>query len=225
MSPFLQGIIVGLTFAVLLGPAFFSLIQTGIHRGFRSGAFLAVGIFFSDLTALALTYFGSAQFLKSDPRENTLFSIIGGIILIIFGTYTFIRPVEGPGPDNNRNPGSKPMKPYVYVVKGFFLNAANPGMWFIWITVVVSTTAQFGVNKRALFLFLTGVLGTIFSTDLVKCFISHKIKQYLNMKLMTWMNRIVGIILIGFGTYLIINIFIDQETMLRISREIFKKNS
>jgi hypothetical protein len=42
---------------------------------------------------------------------------------------------------------------------------------------------------------------------------------------MTWMNRIVGIILIGFGTYLIINIFVDQETMLRFSREIFKKNT
>ena len=31
MDPFLQGVLVGLTFAVLLGPAFFSLIQTSIH--------------------------------------------------------------------------------------------------------------------------------------------------------------------------------------------------
>jgi threonine/homoserine/homoserine lactone efflux protein len=225
MNPLLQGIIVGLTFAVLLGPAFFSLIQTAIHRGFRSGASLAVGIFFSDLTALVLTYFGSSQFLTNDPRENMLFSIIGGIILIIFGTYTFIRPIENPNSGNNGNSISKPLKPIVYVIKGFFLNAANPGMWFIWITVVVSTTAQFGVNRRSLFFFLTAVLATVFSTDLLKCFVSHKIKQYLSSKLMTWMNRIVGIILIGFGTYLIINIFVDQETMLRFSREIFKKNA
>ena len=96
MNPFLQGVLVGLTFAVLLGPAFFSLIQTSIHRGFRSGVFLAIGIFVSDLTALILAYFGATQFLGNDPRENTLFSIIGGIILIIFGTFTFIRKVKNP---------------------------------------------------------------------------------------------------------------------------------
>lgn len=225
MSPFLQGILVGLTFAVLLGPAFFALIQTGIHRGFRSGAFLALGIFFSDLTALILTYFGSVQFLGTDPRENTLFSIIGGIILIIFGTFTFIRKIEDPNTESNGNALNKVSKPYVYVIKGFFLNAANPGMWFIWITVVVSITASIGVNKNKLYFFLIGVLVTIFGTDLIKCFVSNQIKQYLNTHIMTWMNRIVGIILIGFGTYLIINILVDLETMLRISREIFKKDA
>jgi len=53
-------------------------IQTSIQRGFRSGFFLAIGIFISDLTALILAYFGATQFLGHDPRENFLFSIIGG---------------------------------------------------------------------------------------------------------------------------------------------------
>jgi threonine/homoserine/homoserine lactone efflux protein len=223
MSPFLQGILVGLTFAVLLGPAFFALIQTGIQRGFRSGFFLALGIFFSDLTALTLAYFGSVQFLGADPRENRLFSIIGGIILIIFGTFTFIRVVEDPKNTNENNSNNKTIKPYVFIIKGFLLNAANPGMWFIWITVVVSMSAKFGINNNSIYYFLCGVLGTIFGTDLVKCFVSHKIKQYINIHLMTWMNRIVGIILIGFGTYLIINTLVDMEMMLRLYREIFKK--
>jgi threonine/homoserine/homoserine lactone efflux protein len=223
MNPFLQGVLVGLTFAVLLGPAFFSLIQTGIQRGFRSSAFLAIGIFFSDLTALILTYFGATQFLGADPRENTLFSIIGGIILIIFGTYTVIRKVENPSPEEPNKNSNKPSKFYVYIIKGFFLNAANPGMWFIWITVVVSISAKFGVNNEAIYLFLGGALGTIFTTDLLKSFISHQIKHYLNMKIMMWMNRIVGIILIGFGTYLIINTLIDLESMISIYKELFRK--
>ena len=224
MNPFFQGVLVGLTFAVLLGPAFFSLIQTGIHRGFRSGVFLAIGIFFSDLTALILTYFGAIQFLGSDPRQNTLFSIIGGIILIIFGTYTFIRKVENPAGDENSGNNSKPSKFYVYIIKGFLLNAANPGMWFIWITVVVSISAKFGVNNEANYLFLAGALGTIFTTDLLKSFVSHQIKHYLNLKIMIWMNRIVGIILIGFGSYLIINTLIDLESMITIYKELFKKD-
>ena len=110
------------------------------------------------------------------------------------------------------------------MIKGFFLNAVNPGMWFIWITVVVSISAKFGVNNESIYFFLAGALGTIFSTDLFKCFVSHQIKHFLNIKIMTWMNRIVGIILIGFGTYLVINILIDLESMIRIYKEVFKKN-
>ena len=224
MNPFLQGIIVGLTFAVLLGPAFFSLIQTSIQRGFRSGFFLAIGIFFSDFTALILTYFGAIQFLGTDPRENSLFSIIGGIILIIFGTYTFIRKTGNPPSEENGSKTNKPSPFYVYIIKGFFLNAANPGMWFVWITVVVSISARFGVNNEDIYIFLGGALGTIFATDVLKCFISHQIKHFLNLKVMIWMNRIVGIILIGFGTYLIINILIDLESMITIYKEVFKKD-
>lgn len=223
MSPFLQGILVGLTFAVLLGPAFFSLIQTSIQRGFRSGFFLALGIFISDFAALLLAYFGATQFLGKDPRENFLFSIIGGIILIIFGTFTFIRKIstqkqiEG-NPENTTNGASKP---YVYIIKGFLLNAANPGMWFIWVTVVVSISANFGVNNKAIYMFLIGALGTIFVTDIFKCFISHQIKHLINDRVLTWMNRLVGVVLIGFGTYLIINVMVDLESMLAPYKEFF----
>jgi arginine exporter protein ArgO len=70
MTPFLQGVLLGLTFAVLIGPAFFALIQTSIHRGFRFGFFLAIGIFLSDLVALLVCYFGATQILGSDPRQN-----------------------------------------------------------------------------------------------------------------------------------------------------------
>jgi len=225
MSPFLQGILVGLTFAVLLGPAFFALIQTSIQRGFRSGFFLALGIFISDFTALLLAYFGATQFLGKDPRENFLFSIIGGIILIIFGTYTFIRKVSTQPQIGQENDNNGASKPYVYIIKGFLLNAANPGMWFIWITVVVSISANFGVNNQAIYLFLGGALGTIFATDIFKCFISNQIKHLINDRVLTWMNRIVGVILTGFGTYLIINVLVDLETMLVLYKELFKPDS
>ncbi|MEZ5196440.1 MAG: LysE family transporter [Bacteroidales bacterium] len=223
MSPFLQGTLLGLTFAVLLGPAFFALIQTSIHRGFRSGALLAVGIFLSDLFALLLCYFGASQILGDDPRENIYFSIIGGIILIIFGTYTFTR--KGAQRSDNEEQEEKLPKRYLYVIKGFFLNAFNPGMWFLWITIVVSISANFGVNSSSIYSFLSGVLITIFATDIFKCFVSKQFKRFVTPSVLTWMNRIVGVVLIGFGTYLIINVLVDMEDMLRIYKELFPQNN
>ena len=222
MGPFLQGILLGLTFAVLLGPAFFALIQTSIHRGFKYGAFLAAGIFISDLVALLLIYFGASQILGDDPRENKYFSIIGGIILVIFGTYTFTRKgaVQSSNSDSNGEINT-PSPFYVYIIKGFFLNALNPGMWFLWITIVVSISANFGVNNRAIMFFLLGTLTTIFATDIAKCFVSNQIKRFVNANVMTLMNRIVGIVLIGFGTYLVINVYVDMERLLYFYKDFF----
>ncbi|MFU8843698.1 MAG: LysE family translocator [Bacteroidales bacterium] len=222
MTPLLQGVLLGLTFAVLLGPAFFALIQTSIHRGFRFGIFLAIGIFLSDLVALLLCYFGATQILGSDPRQNAYFSIVGGIVLVIFGTYTFTRKVYVHDPDDSRTFDKGPSRFYVYIIKGFFLNALNPGMWFLWITIVVSTSANFGVNNVSILSFLSATLMTIFVTDILKCYVSNQIKRYTNASVMTWMNRIVGIVLIGFGSYLVMRIFVDMEQLLSLYKELFQ---
>lgn len=216
MGPVLQGILVGLTFAVLLGPAFFALIQTSIQRSFKTGVFLALGIFLSDLLALVLSYYGATTLLGSDPRENIYFSIIGGIILIIFGTYTFMKKGEIIRPEEQKEIHIKAPGPVIYIIKGFLLNAANPGMWFIWITTVVSTTSKFGVNSKSNYLFLAAALGTILFTDVLKCYISGQLKKFITAKILTIMNRIVGIVLVGFGTYLIINVLVDLEAVLII---------
>lgn len=223
MSPFLQGILVGLTFAVLLGPAFFALIQTSIQRGFKTGIFLAIGIFVSDLAALVLSYFGATQLLGSDPRENIYFSITGGIILIIFGTYTFIRKGELLTPEERADLKIKAPNPVLYFIKGFLLNAANPGMWFIWITTVVSAGSNFGIDSKSTYVFLGGALGTILLTDIFKCFISTQLKSFVTSKLLTFMNRLVGVVLVGFGTYLIVNVLVDLESMLILYDDMIRK--
>jgi threonine/homoserine/homoserine lactone efflux protein len=206
MTPFLKGVIIGLTFAILLGPGFFSLIQTSIHRGFRSGLLLASGIFLGDLLIIVLCYLGFSQFLGADPRQNVLFGVIGGIILIMFGTYTFTRRVHDPSTQQLK---INTPRFYIYILKGFLLNLANPGVWFLWITVLVSISSSYGINTRAIFLFLAGTLGTVLSTDLLKCFVANAIKSKLNHHVMTWMNRIVGVILVGFGSYLLIAVLLN----------------
>jgi threonine/homoserine/homoserine lactone efflux protein len=223
MGPLLQGIILGLTFAVLLGPAFFALIQTSIHRGFRSGALLATGIFLSDFFALVVCYFGASQIVGSDPRENVYFSVIGGIIMVIFGTYTFSRKAEKQKDESGKPRQDKPAKFYVYITKGFFLNALNPGMWFLWITVVLSVSANYGINNQSILIFLIGALSTIYATDLLKCFVSHQIKHIVNDAVMTWMNRLVGIIIIGIGVYLVFRVFVDMERIITLYKELFSE--
>ena len=204
MSAFFQGIVVGLTFAALLGPGFFALLQTSIHSGFRAGMCLSIGIFLSDVFVLLLCYFGISHLLGVDPRHNVWFQIVGGLVLTILGFYTFNRQVVQTYPHQNRKVISRRNRNYLYVIKGFILNIFNPGIWFIWITVIVSISAKYGANDRSTGIFLAGILSTTLTADLLKCFISHHIRQFCGSQTIARINHVMGIILIVFGIFLML---------------------
>ena len=204
MHPFFEGVILGFTLAMLLGPALFALLQTSIHRGLKSGFFLAFGIFMSDITVVIFTYMGAVQLL-SNERNYIMAGISGGIILILFGAYTFVRKVHI---DENNNLIVVKKVPGVltYMLKGFFLNVMNPFVWFFWISVMVGIGSNYGVDKPAITSFFMGMLFTIFGTDMLKVVIANKIKHYLNPKVLILINRIVGILLAIFGIFLILRV-------------------
>ncbi len=204
MSAYFQGLLVGLTFAVLLGPGFFALVQTCIHRGFRAGVCLSIGILLSDVFVLLLCFFGITQLLGVDPRNNVWFQIIGGMVLTILGLYTFNKRGVQAYPYQNRERIISWNQNHLYVIKGFFLNVFNPGIWFIWITAIVSISARDGGNNRSTGIFLAGILSTTLTADFLKCFVSHHISRFCGTRTMTRINHVIGIILIVFGVVLML---------------------
>lgn len=206
-----DGILLGLTLSIVFGfgPALFALIQTSIHRGFFSGVLLAIGIFLSDVALVALCFFGAIK-LVSKPENYLLFGLISGVILIIFGIVTFFRRVKVTG-DDPENGASKP-GPVTYLLKGFFLNIANPFVWIFWMGVVMGVAASYeGQDHIDLILFFSGTLLTVIAMDILKCFGSFKIKKYLTVKFIEWVNRLTGIGLMGFGIFLIIKSIIEFQ--------------
>ena len=51
---YLQGVLYGITLALLIGPVFFALLRVSIERGFTSGAWMALGIAVSESFIIAL---------------------------------------------------------------------------------------------------------------------------------------------------------------------------
>ena len=204
MSAFFQGIAIGLTFALLLGPGFFALLQTSIRSGFRAGMSLSIGIFLSDVVVLLFCYFGITQFLNNDPRHNAWFQIIGGLVLTIIGVYTFNRQVVPTFPYKSQHVTVSRNRCYLYVIKGFLLNGFNPGIWFVWITAIVSIRAEFGASSRSAGVFFAGILSTTLTADLLKCYVSHHIRRFCDAKTISRINHAVGIILVIFGVALIL---------------------
>lgn len=202
MGPLIEGVLLGLSLAVFFGfgPALFALLQTTIHRGFLSGLFLAIGIFFSDMVLVGLCSAGAMQII-SKPENNLAFGIISGIVLIVFGVVSYTRKVEF---DKNNKANSKDRAWLIaYSLKGFFLNIANPFVWIFWMGVVVGITANFEGDKYSVIVFFSATLLTVLLTDILKCFASYKIKRFLTQKIVQRINHFAGIGLVLFGLFLI----------------------
>jgi len=206
MDPVWEGVILGITLAIFFGfgPALFALIQTSIHRGLWPGFQLAFGIFLSDVALVGLCFLGAIQIINS---QESLFGIVSGVVLIVFGIVTYSRKVRLSNTENNDNTSKSAA--LTYILKGFFLNIANPFVWIFWMGVVVGITANYSGDVQSLVLFFTGTLMTVLITDMLKCFGSYKIKRYLTRGFIHWINRIAGIGLVIFGIYLIIRTIIE----------------
>jgi threonine/homoserine/homoserine lactone efflux protein len=205
MHPFLQGLILGLTLSVLLGPALFTLLQTSIHRGLKSGLFLAGGIFLSDLSVVYLAFLGALQ-LINEKNNYIIAGIIGGLILMGFGIYTFYRKIHID--ENNNITDIKVPGPLTYILKGYFLNIMNPFVWFFWISAMVGVSANYGDDKHGVAIFFAGTLSAILGSDIFKVFLANRLKQYLKPKMLIRVNHIVGLLLIISGIFLIIRVFV-----------------
>ena len=88
----LEGVLMGLGLSCVVGPALFALIQTSLTSGFKAGVRFAIGISLSDIVVVSLVTFGVSQLLDN-PHSKMIISIIGGIVMIIFGVFTFLQKV------------------------------------------------------------------------------------------------------------------------------------
>ena len=91
----LKGVFIGLILSIMLGPAFFVLLETSIRKGIKSALAFDAGVLLSDIVYIII----ACVFLKevsqlSDGDNNSLIKAVGGILFIGFGFYTFRKKIK-----------------------------------------------------------------------------------------------------------------------------------
>jgi len=204
ISLYFEGALLGLLVAISLGPAFFAIIQTSINKGFKHGIFMAIGISLSDMMLVTISYLIGAS-LFDDPQNKVYVGLIGGIILIIFGSVSWAKKPEilKRRSINYQAPTGKPL--FLYTIRGFFLNIANPFLFFFWFGALgfVGKNAIEGEMLESTIIFFAGTFSVVFATDILKSYIGGKIKGFLRPRKEILLNKAVGIALVIFGVVLI----------------------
>jgi threonine/homoserine/homoserine lactone efflux protein len=201
-----EGIGLGITLAILTGPAFFALLQTSIRNGYKSGIAFAIGVFLSDTALILLSYIGALR-LFNDPKNNFVIGIIGGTILMVFGLFNIFQkhPLdleEGSSEMEKLVPKKTTTLPMV-ALKGFAINLINPFVILFWIGVVSVETTRYKFSQLDVIALFSATLLTVLGTDILKSMAAQKITSFLNPNILLWVNRIAGVILIISGASLI----------------------
>lgn len=208
-------ILIGLFLALVvnMGPAFITLVQTSLHRGFRSAAWFATGVILNDAMVVTLCILTSVEVVMRTGREAALACIGAGVILLLFGIFTYRKKVqdrerreqmiEQRSEEIMKNQNDKPSW-FVFLGKGFILNILNPFVWLFWFSAVAIVAGNMGGKKVSTVVFFGIILGTTYAMELLKAWGAAKLKRFLTPERTTLINRFAGVLLMLCGVYFIV---------------------
>jgi threonine/homoserine/homoserine lactone efflux protein len=196
-----NGIVSGFLLAFLVGPVFFTLLQTSIERGFRAGSFVAIGISLSDALYISVSYLGIYQvFDRGNFREYLAY--FGGAVLLLFGVYYLLiksRKLSSFDPEKVEE-----RSPWRLMLKGFIINGLSPMVLIFWLGTVGVATTKFGYSTPAKAIpYFASIVGTVFITDLMKAKLADKLRVVMTPRFIRTLNIVLGIVMIIFGSRMI----------------------
>jgi len=204
MDLLLKGVATGLLLSIMIGPVFFVLLETSIRKGVKAALAIDFGVFISDVVYILIAFLFFQQVSDlAEGKDNALLRLIGGTLFIGYGAFTFFKKVK-------QSQGTKEFESVtsvggyaVLALKGFLLNMMNPLVIFYWFSVMTLGAEEGESRDVSMVLYLTYILITFFAIDFLKILGAKRLRSLVTERLMLGLNRMVGIVFVGFGVVLI----------------------
>jgi threonine/homoserine/homoserine lactone efflux protein len=88
-------------------------------------------------------------------------------------------------------------------VKGFGINGINPFVLLFWISIASVVQLKQSFTESDYLFYYVGILFTVFFIDLIKAFIAKQLAPLVTDSVLIWLNKLVGILMIGYGVRMI----------------------
>jgi len=199
IAPFIKGILLGIMLAISVGPIIFSIIKQSINNGHKGGFTFVAGVSASDITLVLISQLFTELFRYLLEYKKTI-GIGGSILLIGIGIYVlFFKKVSinEEGKQEIKMTGRDYIKTFL---SGYFMNTLNPGVIGFWLVIATSVV---GLSFTYRLIMFSTCLAFVLSTDIAKVLLAGSIRQKLTPHNIHILNKISGLILMGFGLALI----------------------
>ncbi|MCX6004667.1 MAG: LysE family transporter [Chloroflexi bacterium] len=190
---------ISLSGVMLPGP----LTAATIARGYNdknAGALIGVGHGVIELPIIALIYFGFAGYL-TNPLVKQFTGVAGGILLIVMGAiifFTFKKPMT-----------EAVALPYNSLVTGMVMTGGNPYFFIWWATIgvaLVAGAASFGIYALALFIIVHWSCDIVW--EQIISMTVFKTRHLWTPHVQKIIFGICAVVLIGFGIYFGVSVFL-----------------
>lgn len=191
----IKGITLGLLLSIAVGPILFTIIKQSINNGIPGGLAFVAGVSLSDVClAVASNFF--TEVFNSVLEQREIVAISGSVFLISVGVFfLFFKKVA------INEEGKQVMKfrkrDYARLFfTGLLMNILNPVIIAFWLAT--STTFANHLLRERFFIFAIALV-LVLASDIAKVLLANRIRERLTLKNILLINRLNGMILIGFG--------------------------
>jgi threonine/homoserine/homoserine lactone efflux protein len=196
-----HGLMLGCALALSVGPVIFTIIKQSLNNGHIGGFSFVAGVWVSDIILVIISNVFSALVAELMEYKNVI-GYTGSAFLVGLGVfYLFFKKItlrtDGDGAI------SKFRKRDIMKIfsSGFFINTLNPAVFMFWLSTAALLATQFTFQQRMVVFFIC--IGLNIAADVFKVLLAGKLRNRLTLHNLTVINKISGMLLVGFGMALL----------------------
>jgi L-lysine exporter family protein LysE/ArgO len=154
---------------------------------------------------VAAAYSGIELFLPKDIDVSFWVQLIGGLLLLGLGIGTILK---------RNNTDAKPIGAARLIIqnilKGFFLNILNPGNFMEWVATAGLLKTKYHYTSAENISFFIGAMAMVIITEFFIAYFADKLKHIMTEKIIRYLTILTGLLLLGFGIWLLSEAFFVQ---------------
>lgn len=201
------GLLLGLFLAISVGPTLFAVIQHSLQHNFRAGIAFIIGVSFSDALYVNMANLATEWLDFLEGHKRTV-GLVGSLLFMAMGLYGLIKKYKPKRPKRAKDIVISKGMYFKIFMSGFLMNTLNPAVIIIWMGAAISVKME-PLSTR--FVLFTTCLGIILIFDILKVFLAEKIRKWLTIRKIMYLNKVSAVFILIFGCILFYKVYTGMD--------------
>jgi len=198
----LSGLVLGFALVFSVGPVIFTILKLRINYGFISALYFVLGVWISDLIWIIIANFFGGLLNELINLKKEL-GIFGSIFLVGLGIFYLFFKKYHSKEDIDKGIKINSTTHIKLFITGFLINTLNPAVIALWLAAAAKSLSNTW-NERLVVFSLCLSINIV--ADIFKIKLAGKLRETLTEKNISIINKISGLLFIGFGIALLLSV-------------------
>lgn len=201
VDAFIKGLALGSILALSVGPVIFTIIKQSLNNGREGGFSFVAGVWVSDIILIVLSNVFS-EWVKALLQYKETIGYIGSTFLIGMGLfYLFLKRVQLSQQGAGEEQRFRKRDVAKIFTSGFLINSLNPSVLLFWLINATAFAVTHSFRDRVIIFTVCMVFNMV--ADALKVLLAGRLRKKLTLHNLSVVNKVSGVILVGFGVALL----------------------